>query len=294
MAKKASEVNPEKEKITRTIVAPDGTTTFETTPKAAPTQADIEGAAATRALALGKNTIQGQQNTLAQLGAIERNDPNSLLNMNPVQQQIQKERMMANQKGINDLIASSAEGNPITNESMPSVADMQKSVSDAEKAKTAAENKQLIPAIKNSLEFGLGTVAQGIDLITSGIKLGKSTDVLKAEAAFNDMSAVIDKEIQMVRDGQKSWTEVQKNFEKAADAINRLESTTKGLGLVNVRYWLDHGKEVEAQIIREKEILNVQRQALLTAAEESRLNQARRKLGIGGISDAPIINNEIQ
>jgi hypothetical protein len=86
----------------------------------------------------------------------------------------------------------------------------------------------------------------------------KSTGTKQAEAAFLDMSSIIDRQISDYTTGVGSKEEIQRSIETARSSILDLYKETKGKGQVNLRFWLDNGKEIEAQINRELAILQSQ------------------------------------
>jgi len=116
----------------------------------------------------------------------------------------------------------------------------------------------------------LTAVAQGIDTTTGiiggilGINLSpaKSTEVKKAEAAFADNSAVIEKQISDYKMGIGNKAEIARSIEMSQSSILDLYKQTKGLGQANLRFWLDQGKEIEAQMQRELTTLESQRRML--------------------------------
>lgn len=123
-------------------------------------------------------------------------------------------------------------------------------------------------------------IAQLADIVRTGISGKKTTRVQQAEQTFADASALISNDIELVKNGVKPYTEVKREFERARAAITSLESTTKGIGTVNLRYWLDNGRELEAQIAREKELLESLSLELEAARNEARTRQARINIGL--------------
>jgi hypothetical protein len=134
--------------------------------------------------------------------------------------------------------------------------------------------------VAEGTQVTLKTAAQIFDTIQSALFASKSTGVKKAEAAFTDASFIIDKDIALVKAGQKPYSEASRDFQLAEDSINSLESETKGLGKINLRYWLDNGAELQAQILREKRIMDNQRIELRNAYQTAQLNQAKANFGL--------------
>jgi hypothetical protein len=126
----------------------------------------------------------------------------------------------------------------------------------------------------------LGKAAEIYDSIISSVLSKKSTRVIQAEGSFADASAAITKNIEMVKTGAIEPSQVLRDFERATAAINRLERTTKGLGQVNLRYWIDNGAELEASIANEKAIIENQRDDLLAAIAARKLVVARANYGL--------------
>lgn len=118
------------------------------------------------------------------------------------------------------------------------------------------------------------TAAGVIDAVTSVLSARKQADVQTAEGALQDSLKIINSDIQAVKNGQKSYSEARVGFEQAINSISNLESSQKGLGQANLRYWLGGGKEIETEIIAYKVILENLDQELLAAREQSLLLQA--------------------
>lgn len=97
-----------------------------------------------------------------------------------------------------------------------------------------------------------------------------------AIATFGDLSATIDKQIAAVQTGTASAADVQKSIELALAATNRLEAEQKGLGKTNLNYWIDQGKDIEAEVMRQKQTLNMQLAALQLAQAQG----ARARYGL--------------
>jgi len=104
-------------------------------------------------------------------------------------------------------------------------------------------------------EIAIGLTAQGIDLVTSTFSVRKQADVVTAEASFNDAIGQIERNIISVAAGRMSSSSTKTDFQLAKTAIGRLESSQKGAGRINLRYWLGGGKEVEGELIIFKERL---------------------------------------
>ena len=132
----------------------------------------------------------------------------------------------------------------------------------------------------SSVPKALSSAAQIYDLLKSSLTAAKSTDVKKAEAAFTDATFIMDKNIALVKSGQKSYSDAYRDFQLGRDSLQDLERTTKGLGRLNLRYWLDGGAEIEAQIIRERRIMENQEIELRLAGQTAQLNTARAGFGL--------------
>lgn len=90
----------------------------------------------------------------------------------------------------------------------------------------------------------------------------KSLDVTKAEQGFADYSNVLDNQIALFRQGLIPASQVERTFSLAEQEIIRLQSQTKNLGQVDLRFWLDKGAEIEAQVAREIAILQNKKASL--------------------------------
>jgi hypothetical protein len=114
-------------------------------------------------------------------------------------------------------------------------------------------------------QFVKGTM-KGIAEITTtagslvGFNIGKkSAGVTQAEERFGDTSAAIGARLDLYQQGLVSREAIVDDFNAASKTILQLERQTKGVGKVNLRYWLDEGAAIEEQIIREKAQLDALR-----------------------------------
>jgi len=133
----------------------------------------------------------------------------------------------------------------------------------------------------------ISSAAQVYDLFKSSLSASKSTDVKKAEASFIDATNILQQNVALVKTGQKSYIDAERDMKLAESSINDLERTTRGLGRLNLRYWLDNGREIEAQILREKTTLQNIRIELELAREQARQIEAQRILATTGGSLVP-------
>ena len=122
----------------------------------------------------------------------------------------------------------------------------------------------------------LSTIASAADILRTAITGKKPLAVQQAEATFTDSAAVINRNIQAVKTNPALYVEAKKDFIRAQEAINRLESNTKREGLLSLRYWRDNGAELEASIANEKAILADLEREL----ELARIQGTRFQLGV--------------
>lgn len=116
----------------------------------------------------------------------------------------------------------------------------------------------------DSLEMGANIIESFGSFLPEFLQFGtkKSVGVTKAEAMFADNSVVLDKQIQAYQQGLIPRSVVDQSIRQSEKAIIELERQTKGLGQANLRFWLDQGREIEAQIQRELVALEMQKQML--------------------------------
>jgi len=98
-------------------------------------------------------------------------------------------------------------------------------------------------------------VAGIIDFLRVAIKGGKPIEVQQAESSLNDAMVQVGREIDLVKSGARAARDAKTTFLLVQNSISRLEASQKGFGKLNVRYWSDEGKEVEAQILIAKQRL---------------------------------------
>jgi hypothetical protein len=101
-------------------------------------------------------------------------------------------------------------------------------------------------------EAVLKPIAQVYDFVQSLFNSGKSINQLEAEKTLTAIRTDMQQDIALVKLGLKTPQDVQVKIQLAEQAISRLESSVKGLGQLNVRYWLLDGKDVEAKLIIER------------------------------------------
>jgi hypothetical protein len=128
-------------------------------------------------------------------------------------------------------------------------------------------------AITQGVEQGLQNAAQVIDMVTSTLSARKQADVITAESSLNDALAQIGRDIQLVKNGLKPAYEVKASFRLANNALGRLESSQKGTGKLNLRYWLGGGKEIETEVLITKQRMQDLWQELLIAEQTGRATE---------------------
>ena len=85
---------------------------------------------------------------------------------------------------------------------------------------------------------------------------GKSDEVKKAEQTFNDMNTVLGNDVVAVKAGVKSKSDTLKDLNIAREATLRLYAQTKGQGQLNLGFWVDKGAAIEAELARQKSVLD--------------------------------------
>lgn len=121
---------------------------------------------------------------------------------------------------------------------------------------------QLIDSISGFLPFGTGGKKPPL-------KLAKAEDTFKA--AFN----IVESDIEAVRNNQKTLGEAQLDLEQSIISLNAIQATQRGIGKLNLNYWVDEGLNVETEIALRLEELEDKRLELNVAAAEARINKAR-------------------
>lgn len=114
---------------------------------------------------------------------------------------------------------------------------------------------QMIAARKRSaVGIPLGLVAQAADSLGSivGISLKKSVKAQATEAAFNDLNTGMSELISSYQNGLIDYEMVESQLLAMRNNILELERQSKREGMVNLRYWLTNGREIEAQVFAEK------------------------------------------
>jgi hypothetical protein len=112
-----------------------------------------------------------------------------------------------------------------------------------------------------------------------GRKARKSNTVRSAEEGMATATKSISQNIKLVENGEMSVAEGMKDFDDAIAAINRMESASKTASIANPNYWSDNGMELQTTINNMRKTLALQRQALIDAGEQGRLNRARTAFG---------------
>lgn len=113
-----------------------------------------------------------------------------------------------------------------------------------------------VPAIQ-AVARGTAELVSNIGSVF-GINLKKSTKAVQAEETFNTISSTIDAQI---KSGDIAGA--VKNIEVALDSIKTLQAQTRGKGKLNLRYWLDQGKDIETTAQKEIILLEAQRNQIL-------------------------------
>lgn len=98
-------------------------------------------------------------------------------------------------------------------------------------------------------------IAQITDIARRGITGKKPTKAQAAEAIFTSLVTSIQKDVNDVKLGVQDPNTVSEKFRRAQNAISLYEGSYKGLGSVDLRFWLSDGKEVEADILIMKDTM---------------------------------------
>lgn len=123
-------------------------------------------------------------------------------------------------------------------------------------------------------------IAEVYDFLYSLTQGGKSIKQIEAEKTLNSINADMQQDLALVKQGLKDPNELNIKIQVAEDALNRLEASVKGLGKLNLRYWLVDGKDVEKQAIISRDNLRSYRLQLAAAVAEFRINQANINYGL--------------
>ena len=141
--------------------------------------------------------------------------------------------------------------------------------------------------VQEGLPLGIKTAAEIINGVTAVIAGKKTARVQVAEENLNTALNVINKNIDLVRTGAKPSYEAFHDFNLAKESINDLERTNKGLGKINLRYWLSGGKETEIAVLQAKTTLENLRLELLNAIAQGAVDKRALALGrqaLGGMT----------
>jgi hypothetical protein len=113
-------------------------------------------------------------------------------------------------------------------------------------------------ALGDTLAMVAKPVVQFSNFLPEFLKFGtkKSLRVQKAETAFSDWDSVLGEKIEGYKMGAVSQTEIQTIFDNAQASIEQLHRETKGAGQADLRFWVDEGAEIEAQVEKQIAQLN--------------------------------------
>jgi hypothetical protein len=209
-----------------------------------------------------------------------RNQIENQFNKSKRVQDIINEMVNKNISSSNTNITSDIINNPIKTNEMNSQQLMNDPTMGG--ADKMIEGLTYPPQIQNKLQAG-AQIIEAFDKYAPEIlqiPLKKSVAVTKAEQAFTDNSNVLNTKIAMVKEGILNPNDVTADIEATISSINDLERQTHGLGRTNLRFWLDKGAEIEAQLARERTTLEAQRVQLIQAYQVAQVNQAKSSMGI--------------
>lgn len=133
-------------------------------------------------------------------------------------------------------------------------------------------------AVQESVLYGSRTTANIYDNLRATITGGETADIKGARASFTQAGAAIESDINLVRQGLLSPSEAMRNFELAVQAQVRLENAAKKKGLNNLRYWVRDGKDLETDILINRQFLEKQRDQLLIAEQQAIVNAQQQRV----------------
>lgn len=125
---------------------------------------------------------------------------------------------------------------------------------------------------------------QGADFyvaIRNLLSTKKTVQVSKAEQSFSDAKSIIQTNIDLVALGKADPFKVNADLQRAKNAVSALETENQGVNTVNLRYLLDNGAELQAQIDLEKSDLENLQVQLDQARQQAIINKAAQNLGYG-------------
>lgn len=119
------------------------------------------------------------------------------------------------------------------------------------------------------------SVAEIYDVLHTAITRKEPLKRQKAKEAFTSSSEILKSNIQAVEEGTLDYETALRDYNEAASNLETLEQETKGLATLNLDWWIDNGKGVQADILREQRLLEGLRlqlnQAFLTN-QQNRMN----------------------
>lgn len=93
------------------------------------------------------------------------------------------------------------------------------------------------------------------DVIQSAFNGGRGLEQKEAEATMADIRTSINQDIEGVKLGLKDPSEMKYTLQQAVNANQRLANSVKGLNVINLRYFILQGKDVETQVELNKRFL---------------------------------------
>lgn len=212
-------------------------------------------------------TQNGQEQILTQTPTQQNQDQPTQQNQDQTTQPIQQ----TNEQSLQNPPVSNFQNQ--TRTGVPGFIDKTSNVLSFGRTNGVQQELNPIKAIGAALEETLSTAASVIDAVTSSFSARKSAKVTTAETALNDAFTALNTDIVRVKMGDMRYDEAKKDFQMAEAAVNRLDKTTKGLGKLNLRFWLGGGAEVENEIILSRQRLEDLKVDLLNA-------RARASIGL--------------
>ncbi len=118
--------------------------------------------------------------------------------------------------------------------------------------------KQVLPQIANK-------IALVADIARTAFSGKSSKQLTSAEEVMGTYMSALAEDVQLYRQGLKSFEDVAQNIRQAESSINTYEANLVGEGRRNLNFWIDEGARIEANVIAQKDKLNDFKSSIINA-----------------------------
>ena len=123
--------------------------------------------------------------------------------------------------------------------------------------------------VKEVIPQALGVTSQIVDIVRTAISGKSSKQLTAAEEVMNTYMSALGEDVQLYKQGLKSFEDVAQNIKQAEASISQYESNLVFEGRRNLNFWIDKGARIEANVIAQRDKIEDFKRVLINAGSQN-------------------------